>query len=47
MQPVERDLFAGGVLNVVKFSRDAHGVITGFTVNTNGVRGLRFDRARR
>jgi Domain of unknown function (DUF3471) len=47
LQPIERDVFAGGVLNVVKFSRDPHGVITGFTVNTNGVRRLRFDRVRR
>src|SRR5262249_14230812 len=37
LRPIAQDVFAGGVLNVVKFSRDAHGVIMGFTVNTNGV----------
>lgn len=42
--PVFRDGFAGSLVGVVKFSRDARGGVTGFTVNTNGVRGLRFDR---
>lgn len=42
--PVFRDGFAGSLVGVVKFARDARGVVTGFTVNTNGVRGLRFDR---
>jgi CubicO group peptidase (beta-lactamase class C family) len=47
LQPIFPDAFAGGVVNAVKFSRGAHGVVTGFTVNTNGVRRLRFDRAKR
>jgi CubicO group peptidase (beta-lactamase class C family) len=42
--PFMRDAFAGPVLGVAKFSRDSQGSITGFTVNTSGVRGLRFDR---
>jgi CubicO group peptidase (beta-lactamase class C family) len=47
LQPIFPDAFAGAVVNVVKFSRDAQGVVTGFTVNTSGVRGLRFDRVKR
>jgi hypothetical protein len=31
---------------VVKFSRNAHGIVTAFTANAPGVRGLRFTRAR-
>jgi len=42
--PFMPDAFAGPVLGVAKFSRDAHGAVTGFTINTSGVRGLRFDR---
>jgi hypothetical protein len=30
-----------------QFSRDAQGFVTGFTVNTSGVRGLRFNRVNR
>lgn len=44
VQPVFKDAFAGEVLGVVKFSRDARDVVTSFTVNTSGVRRLRFDR---
>ena len=42
LQPIFQDGFAGGALGVVKFSRDAHGVLSGFTINNSGVRGLRF-----
>jgi len=45
--PFMPDAFAGPVLGVTKFSRDAHGVLTGFTVNTSGLRGLRFDRIKK
>jgi CubicO group peptidase (beta-lactamase class C family) len=49
LRPIFTDAFQGrfGRLMVVKFSRDARGVVTGFTVNGGGVRGLRFDRVKR
>jgi CubicO group peptidase (beta-lactamase class C family) len=47
LRPIFRDEFAGTLVNVVMFSRDAHGVVTSFTVNTSGVRRLRFDRVKR
>jgi hypothetical protein len=31
----------------VKFSRDARGALTGFTVNRENDRGVRFDRMKR
>jgi CubicO group peptidase (beta-lactamase class C family) len=34
-------------LQAVRFSRDASGVVTGFTVNAGDVRSLRFDRVKR
>jgi hypothetical protein len=46
LRPIFPDAFAG-TGSVVKFSRDARGVVTGFSMNANGVRGLRFDRVRR
>jgi hypothetical protein len=45
--PVFQDAFSGRVLNVVKFSHDTRGAIVGFTINTSGARGLRFDRVNR
>ena len=47
LQPIFRDAFVGSGFGVVKFSRDADGVVTGFTVYASGVRGLRFDRVKR
>jgi hypothetical protein len=44
LQPIFPDAFHGDVVDVVKFVRDARGAVTGFTVETAGVRGLRFDR---
>jgi hypothetical protein len=44
LQPIFQDAFAGRGLDVVKFSRDRSGVVTGFTVNTSSVRGLLFER---
>lgn len=46
LQPVYRDAFAGAIVGVVKFSRDAGGVVTGFTAHAPGARGLRFDRVK-
>ena len=43
LQPVFKDGFAGPI-GVVKLSRDAHGVVKGFTVKSADVRGLSFDR---
>ncbi len=47
LQPIFPDGFAGELVGVVKFARDARGAVTGFTVNTYGVRSLRFDRVKR
>ena len=46
LQPLFTDAFGGHPVGVVKFSRDADGVVTGFAMNAPGVRGLRFKRAR-
>ena len=47
LQPIFLDAFAGAIVGVVKFSRDAGGAVTGFTANSSGARGLRFDRVKR
>ena len=47
LQSIFSDAFAGGVVGVVKFSRDPRGTVTGFTANSSGVRRLRFDRVKR
>lgn len=47
LRPVYPDTFHGPVVNVVKFARDASGIVTGLTVRAAGVRALRFDRVRR
>ena len=47
LQPVFTDAFAGAILGVIKFSRDARGAVTGFTANSDGARGLRFERIRK
>jgi CubicO group peptidase (beta-lactamase class C family) len=47
LQPLFPDAFAGALVNVVKFSRDARGIVAGFTVHPIGARGLRFDRVTR
>jgi CubicO group peptidase (beta-lactamase class C family) len=47
LRPVFQDAFAGSGLDTIKFSRDARGVVTGFTIYTSGVRGLRFERVKR
>ncbi len=44
LRPIFPDAFFGRLVGAVEFSRDARGVVGGFTVNTPGVRGLRFDR---
>jgi len=47
LQPVFTDAFAGAIVGVVKFSRDGRGIVTGFTANSDGARGLRFERIKR
>jgi hypothetical protein len=44
LQPVFMDGFAGEIVGVVKFSRDSRRVVIGFTANSDGARGLHFDR---
>jgi hypothetical protein len=39
-----KDVFAGDVVGIVKFSRDARGAVTGFTVNRGGAHDVRFER---
>lgn len=44
LKPLVPDKFYGSLLEIVTFLRDERGMVTGFTVQTTGVRGLRFDR---
>jgi CubicO group peptidase (beta-lactamase class C family) len=44
VQPVAADTFAGQLVGVMKFSGNSSERVSGFTVNTTGVRGLRFER---
>jgi hypothetical protein len=44
LQPLAKDTFAGSSVGIVKFFRDARGAVTGFTVNRDAARGVRFDR---
>jgi CubicO group peptidase (beta-lactamase class C family) len=45
LQPLFSDAFGGNIVGVVKFSRNARGVVIAFTAYAPGVRGLRFARA--
>jgi hypothetical protein len=45
--PFSKDVFVGDFVGIVKFSRDSRGVVSGFTLNRENARGVRFDRARR
>ena len=47
VQPFSKDVFVGDSVGIVRFSRDARGVLTGFTVNRENDRGVRFDRIER
>jgi hypothetical protein len=47
LQAVSQDVFAADYLGTVKFLRDARGAPTGFTVNRELARGVRFDRVKR
>lgn len=45
--PFAKDVFVGDWVGIVKFSRDARGQVTGFTVNRMNVRGVQSERATR
>jgi CubicO group peptidase (beta-lactamase class C family) len=45
--PFENDQFVGDVVGIVKFSRDASGAVTGFTLNRLVARGVRFQRIKK
>lgn len=47
LYPVSKDVFAGDSVGTVRFTRDARGTITGFTVNRVNAQGVRFDRITR
>jgi len=42
--PFLKDIFVGDVVGIVKFTRDSRGAMTGFTLNRDAARGVRFDR---
>jgi len=44
--PFSKDVFVGDWVGIVKFSRDIRRAITGFTVNRDNARGVRFERIR-
>jgi hypothetical protein len=44
--PFSKDVFVGDLVGIVKFSRDASGNVSGFSVNREQVRGLRFYRTK-
>jgi CubicO group peptidase (beta-lactamase class C family) len=46
LQPVEIDRFQAPFFGTVRFVRGTDGGITGFTANSDRIRGLRFDRVR-
>jgi CubicO group peptidase (beta-lactamase class C family) len=46
LDPVYPDTFQANLVGLVRFSRDAAGKVTGFSIKTDGVRNIRFDRMR-
>jgi CubicO group peptidase (beta-lactamase class C family) len=47
VQGYSKDVFVGDAVGIVKFSRDARGTVTGFTLNRGGAHDVLFDRIRR
>ena len=47
LAPIFPGAFHGDLVDVIEFSRDARRVVNAFTVNTDGVRRLRFERVTR
>lgn len=46
LAPVSKDAFVGDYMGVVRFFRDQRGAVSGFTLNRQAARGVRFERAR-
>ncbi len=46
LQPILPDAFYGSLVDLIRFSRDDRGRLTGFTINRTSVRNLRFERIR-
>jgi len=44
LYPVSKDAFVGDYMGVVRFFRDQRGLVTGFTLNRQAARGVRFER---
>ena len=44
LYPVFKDAFVGDYVGTVRFLRDSRGSVTGFTLNRNSARGVRFER---
>jgi hypothetical protein len=47
LSPVFKDAFVGDHMGTVRFVRDAKGSVTGFTLNRDSARGVRFERVKR
>jgi hypothetical protein len=47
LYPVFKDAFVGNYVGTVRFVHDAKGSITGFTLNRDSARGVRFERMKR
>ena len=46
LYPVAKDAFAGDYMGVVRFFRDSRGSVSGFTLNRQAARGVRFERVK-
>jgi hypothetical protein len=46
LHPISKDAFVGNYMGVVRFVRDARGVVAGFTLNRVAARGVRFERVK-
>jgi len=44
MAPFSKDVFVGDWVGIVKFFRNRSGAVTGFSLNRDNARGVRFDR---
>ena len=47
VRPVFKDAFVGEFVGTVRFLRDGRGSVSGFTLNRNSARGVRFERVKR
>ena len=45
LQPLDKDRFQSGVFGEVRFVRNDRGTVTGFTANSDRIRGLRFTKS--